>query len=80
MFDMAKEQAKADRIPRYAEPEFDNEYPERGACWNCDHMAEVRIGKKVYSLCVLDRDVSASGDVSLIDPQLRDCADWEDYE
>lgn len=76
--------ADPDSIPRYEIPEqvymdYDEE-PERGACWNCDHMVEVKVGGKSYCLCVLERDVSASGDVFECDPDLRDCKDWEDYE
>lgn len=54
--------------------------PKRGACWNCDHMVEIRLGGNVYQLCVKERDISAAGDVTVVDDGIRDCDDWEDYD
>lgn len=66
----------ADSIPRYAEPTWDelayDEQPARGACWNCDHMIEVKLEGKTHCLCIQDRD-----DVFEVDPDLRGCRDWE---
>lgn len=70
-----------DSIPRYAEPtwqELDDSEPKTGACWNCGHAVEVRIGGKTYLLCVRERDESASGDVFECDPAERDCMGWEE--
>lgn len=58
---------------------YDDE-PETGSCWNCDHMVEVRLGGKVYQLCVKERDISAAGDVTVVDDGIRDCTDWEDFD
>lgn len=73
-----------DSIPRYEIPEqvytdYDDE-PATGACWNCDHMTEITLGGKSYMLCALERDVSASGDLTECDIDLRDCKDWDEYD
>ena len=78
-------QAKADAIPRYAQPmeacpEEATEGPKTGACWNCDHMVEVEIDGRKYRLCVVERDVSADGDVHECDPEVTDCMDWDEYK
>ncbi len=72
-------QATADATPRYQQPMYEDE-PKSGACWNCDHMVEVKIGGKTHCLCVVNRDVNASGDVYLAEPDRRNCDDWVDYE
>lgn len=67
-------------IPRYTEPTWDelayDEQPECGACWNCAHMAEVKIVDKTHCLCVHERDDSASGDVYEAYANMRECPDW----
>lgn len=53
--------------------------PETGSCWNCDHMVEVRLGGKVYQLCVKRRDNGERGDVEEADFGIRNCEGWDDY-
>lgn len=69
--------SEMDALQRDGMPE--EEEPETGACWNCRHMATVTIGGKTYELCVLSRDVDASGDIEFADPYKTDCMDWDDY-
>lgn len=57
---------------------YDDE-PDTGSCWNCDHMVEVRLGGKVYQLCVRERDNGSRGDVYEADPTMRNCEDWDGY-
>lgn len=57
--------------------------PETGSCWNCDHMVEVRLGGKVYQLCVKERDRhngGETGDVYEVDGSTRNCEDWDAYD
>lgn len=73
-----------DTIPRYEIPEqvyavYDEE-PPMGSCWNCTHMVEVKLRGMRYMLCAIERDVSASGDLSVCEADTRDCEDWQDYE
>jgi len=70
---------RAEAIQRYAEPIAEPDEPATGACWNCGHMADVKIGGKTYCLCVLNRDVGAEGDVYVCAPE-RDCSDWAYHE
>lgn len=67
-----------DALQRDGMPE--EEEPKEGACWNCDHMTEITLGGRSYMLCALERDVSASGDLTECDIDLRDCKDWDEYE
>ena len=80
MFDAAREQAKANAIPRYAEPTWDElatyDEPERGSCWNCDHMVTVKLGGREYDLCVAQRDSGEFGDVWETDAATVDCQNW----
>lgn len=78
MFDAAIEQAKADAIPRYEIPDFTDEEPATGSCWNCGHMVEVKLGGKTYSLCVANRDHEGAGDVCEALPETVECHDWLD--
>lgn len=73
----AKAQAKADAIPRYAEPAQDEEEPREGMCYNCDHRTCVTLGGKEYMLCVQERDDSKGGEVYECDPEETECADWD---
>lgn len=71
-----------DSIPRYEIPEqvymdYDEE-PERGACWNCGHTAELYVGGKSYVICVAERDDGSNGEVSLCDFDKRECGSWEE--
>lgn len=67
-------------IPRFAPPtDWDDveAEPDTGACWNCDHVAEVYVGGKTYYLCVKERDNGKRGDVEEIDYGIRHCEDWD---
>lgn len=81
---LAREQAKADAIPRFEVPDYvyyDDDEPETGACWNCKHCAEVVvcIDYKSHSvlLCVHSRDTEGDGEVESCDTSTRECENWE---
>lgn len=70
-------QARADATPRYQQPMDPPEPPKD--CEHCDHMVEIVLGGKRYKLCVVERDVSASGEVEECDPEMKDCMDWDEH-
>lgn len=66
-----------DSIPRYALPDFfEDDEPEFGACWNCQHAADVLINGETYSICVASRDSSGEGDLMEADVSIRECPNW----
>ena len=81
MFDVAREQAKADAIPRYALPTWDElrePEPKEGECRNCDHRTQIILGGKTYQLCAQERDDgNIDGEVYECDPEVSDCPDWD---
>lgn len=75
MFDAAREKAKADAIPRYQQPMYEEEHKVHD-CWNCDHHVAIELDDKLYDLCVAERDITQSGEVYECDPEVTDCWDW----
>lgn len=67
-------------MDRYEQPTFgelrDDDCPKRGACWNCGHSYDIRLGGKVYRLALCERDDGSMGDVTECDPELRECEGW----
>lgn len=55
--------------------------PRTGSCWNCDHMAEVRMGDGIspwHQFCVAHRDDGSRGDIMEVGPEVTDCDGWEE--
>lgn len=76
---IAAAQAKADAIPRYQQPTYEEEHVD-DRCDTCGHHVTITLGGKVYDLCVSERDTTQGGEVYECDPQVTDCVDWVSYE
>lgn len=77
MIDVAREQAKADAIPRYVEQGYGGEEPHGGQCRNCWHRTAITIEGREYHLCAQERDDGeANEELHVCDPEIADCSDW----
>ena len=76
----AREQARADSIPRYAEQGHEThgqEEPSGGRCRNCWHRTAIAIEGRKHHLCAQERDDGATnGELHVCDPEVTDCSDW----
>lgn len=80
---MGAKSAVGYEAPRYEIPEqvlLANDEPATGACWNCTHALEVRIGGKVHLICAAEHDKHGGLDAYECDESTRDCKDWVDYD